>query len=393
MRRSRISRKLRLGLALFAAVVVGAAFPALGDAADLVLTKVDVNDPVTSGDQVVYHLTVQNVAGSGPANDVVLTDFLPAGTTFTFAAVGNGLGTCTRSGNTVTCNLGTLAEGETRLVVVRALVTAGGALFPPLPTISNSALVTTSSPDDVSDNAAVASTSIQAPPPIIAGDVTVTKTDSPDPVTAGSLLTYTITVNSDAFLGSGPVIVTDNLPSSFEILGAAASQGGCTFPTTSSTFTISCDVGVVGGLGGGTVTIAVFVRPTLAGVFDNEVTIASASGDTNTANNTVLQETVVQPGPTAVAVRSFGAAPSKRGVLLRWRTASEVDALGFNVYRSVGGNLVRLNQSLIRARGAGRAYSYLDRKAPRAKAPRYVLEVVNADGSRNAYGPVRVTRT
>ncbi len=68
-------------------------------------------------------------------------------------------------------------------------------------------------------------------------------------------------------------------------------------------------------------------------------------------------------------------------MLARWRTASELDTLGFHVYREVSGRRVRVDRKHVPARGAsGRTYSYLDRTAPRRKALRYWIQVVNLDG-------------
>ena len=78
---------------------------------------------------------------------------------------------------------------------------------------------------------------------------------------------------------------------------------------------------------------------------------------------------------------------------MRWRTASEFDTLGFNVFRQVRGKRVKLNRRLIPARNSlvGRAYSYRDRRAPRASSLRYWLQVVDLDGTRTWRGPIRVS--
>jgi hypothetical protein len=99
----------------------------------------------------------------------------------------------------------------------------------------------------------------------------------------------------------------------------------------------------------------------------------------------------VTTAPVAARFRSLSASSTGNGALVRWRTASEVNALGFNVYRAVQGRRVRVNARLIPARGAG-AYSFLDRRAPHAKALRYWIQLVNLDGSRSWYGPARVAR-
>jgi hypothetical protein len=91
---------------------------------------------------------------------------------------------------------------------------------------------------------------------------------------------------------------------------------------------------------------------------------------------------------TAVAFRSLSASRTSKGVLVRWRTASEIDTLGFNVYREANGRRVKLNRGLIAARGRG-LYSYLDRSAPRARPTRHWIQVVNLDGSRSWHGPAK----
>jgi hypothetical protein len=96
-------------------------------------------------------------------------------------------------------------------------------------------------------------------------------------------------------------------------------------------------------------------------------------------------------GVLAATFRSLSVSQTARGALVRWRTASEGSLLGFNVYRAVNGRKVRVNRSLIRAGNTpgGRAYSFLDRRAPRNRIARYWIQAVNVDGSRAWYGPGR----
>ena len=92
--------------------------------------------------------------------------------------------------------------------------------------------------------------------------------------------------------------------------------------------------------------------------------------------------------PSAVAFRSGSAVRTKAGVVVRWKTASEVDTLGFNVYRLVNGKLVHANKHLILVHGG--AYSFVDRKAPSARNLRYRIQAVHTDGSRSWFGPLAV---
>ena len=104
--------------------------------------------------------------------------------------------------------------------------------------------------------------------------------------------------------------------------------------------------------------------------------------------------TVTYATPTAVALASASAArTAKGGVLVRWRTGTEAELLGFQVYRSRGHSWKRLTRSLIVAKGsvAGASYRFLDRTARRGVAYRYRIKAVNRDGTTAWFGPVRVT--
>ncbi len=103
-----------------------------------------------------------------------------------------------------------------------------------------------------------------------------------------------------------------------------------------------------------------------------------------------FDDLVYDQSPLAVTLSSFRAVRSHRGVAVRWRTGTEVDTLGFNVFRQQGGKRVRLNRRLLPALGrvAGSSYSFLDRRAPRG-AVRYWLQDVSTSGVRTWHGPVR----
>jgi uncharacterized delta-60 repeat protein len=92
---------------------------------------------------------------------------------------------------------------------------------------------------------------------------------------------------------------------------------------------------------------------------------------------------------------SLSATRTGRDVLVRWRTASEANTRGFNLYRKLKPPR-RANGSLglIPARGGatlGAAYSFVDRRASRTVA-RYWLQEVKKSGKRLWYGPVAVKR-
>jgi hypothetical protein len=98
--------------------------------------------------------------------------------------------------------------------------------------------------------------------------------------------------------------------------------------------------------------------------------------------------------PTAVTLSHFAATPSDRAILLEWETASEIDALGFHLYRSesVEAERVRLNAALIPAQNpgsaAGAAYTWRDEDVDPSVTYYYWLEDVDAHGAGTLHGPV-----
>ncbi|MDQ3875502.1 MAG: hypothetical protein M3322_08175 [Actinomycetota bacterium] len=98
----------------------------------------------------------------------------------------------------------------------------------------------------------------------------------------------------------------------------------------------------------------------------------------------------------AVQLQSFTAQRVGKNVVLRWRTASEVNTLGYNVYRQAGAKRVKLNRSLIPAASliggstSSHAYSFRTRiPSLKGASAKYWLQEVASNGARSWYGPVR----
>jgi hypothetical protein len=103
----------------------------------------------------------------------------------------------------------------------------------------------------------------------------------------------------------------------------------------------------------------------------------------------------VQQTPTAVLLNSIQVERRQLGVVLQWRTASDGDLLGFNLYRQQRGKLVKVNGALIPSvfggTTSGHTYSLLDRSAPNG-AVRYRLQAVSLSGKRSWVGSAAVAR-
>ena len=109
----------------------------INHSADLSIVKIGTPDPVNAGDELTYQIVVKN-AGQSDSQNVVVTDNLPAGTTFVAASP-----ECSLSGSTVTCSLGTVAAGSTRSLFIVVKVSQS---TPDNTTLSNTATLSSDTP-------------------------------------------------------------------------------------------------------------------------------------------------------------------------------------------------------------------------------------------------------
>jgi hypothetical protein len=102
------------------------------------------------------------------------------------------------------------------------------------------------------------------------------------------------------------------------------------------------------------------------------------------------------PTPTAVELASFGATGYDGEVLIEWETASELENLGFHVYRAKasGGPYVRITSAAIPGLGSspsGASYRYRDRNVTNGVTYFYELEDIETTGKTKRHGPVSAT--
>jgi uncharacterized repeat protein (TIGR01451 family) len=106
----------------------------------------------STGAPIAYTLAVSNL-GQATAVSPVVTDALPAGTTFVSA--GSTSGSCSFAGGIVTCALASLAPNAAATITVNVTTTSTAG------SITNTAVVTSQTPDsDPSDNSSSATTQI-----------------------------------------------------------------------------------------------------------------------------------------------------------------------------------------------------------------------------------------
>jgi len=258
---------------------------AVNSAADLAVTKTDSPDPVPAGQNLTYTVTVTN-NGPNSATGVTLTDPLPANTAFVSATA-----PCVQAAGTVTCNLGTLANGAS--VTITITVTVTGAAVSPL---SNTASVTSTTFDPVAGNNSATASTVITP----LADVQITKTAVPNPVNAGQPLTYTVTVVNNGPNAATGVTVTDTPPATLTLVSAVGSQGTCTITAG----TITCAVGTLASGAQATATIVVTPQAGAVPSVSNTATVTATQTDPTPANNSSTVVVTVNPSANLVITKT-----------------------------------------------------------------------------------------
>ncbi len=366
--------------------------------ADLVTTNSASPSSVAAGSNITYTQSVTNngpaVAAAGmtftqttPPNTNFQSISAPAGWSCVAPPVGKtGTITCT---DPVTLGVGAVNAANFSLVLqVNALTPTGTNIT------DTATAIATNIPPGLTTNTASASVVVAN---ANSADVAIVKTGTPNPVTEGTPLTYTLTVTNSGPASATNVTVTDTLPSVVSYLSSTTTQGSC----SEAGGTVSCLLGTMANAATATITILTF--PGTPGVVTNTATVTADQADPNLANNSSTQTETIA-APTRVTLRSFSAhqGSDKNGasrVMLMWKTGGEAHNLGFNVYRDQNGNRVRMNSSMIAGsallmsgalpKHSGRSYAWIDPSAGVAGAS-YWLEDIDVNGTRTMYGPVSV---
>jgi hypothetical protein len=119
----------------------------------------------------------------------------------------------------------------------------------------------------------------------------------------------------------------------------------------------------------------------------------SAKGITYTATDGIIVTSSCDPN--AVELLSFDVVRKRLKAFLSWETASELNNVGFNIYRSgfVDGTLKKVNKELIPAKEvgslSGAQYQYLNTPLKPWKTYYYWLESVDLNGETSLTGPIK----
>jgi uncharacterized repeat protein (TIGR01451 family) len=290
-------------------------------AADLSIAKTASPSPVVTGSNLTYTLSISN-NGPNTAIGVVVTDPLPGGTTFLSCTASQG--SCSLQGISVVANLGDLPSPGFASVTIVVNVNAPGNS-----TITNTAVVSSQTPDTVTgNNTASVTTTVNpvplpptpgpsgtpvptpTPTPPPSADLALTKDASPEPVVSGSTLTYRLGVSNNGPVTSNGVVLNDPLPVGTTFLSCTVSQGNCLGPAVGSNGTVIANLGSIPTPGFAVVTIVVTVTAPGGISLTNTAVVTASTPDLVPGNNTKSVTSTVSPAPGGADLSVVKTAPA-----------------------------------------------------------------------------------
>jgi len=279
--------------------------------APLLITKTASPNPVRTGDQITYTLTVTN-NGPSLSTNTTISDPLPTGLsgasgTYTITNPAAAGGTATVVGSTVSANVGTLAVGQVATLTIIATV---GATY--TGTTANTA---------TADNAESAPVTGNNTTPLVPNiDLGITKTivGGATTVGVGGTLTYRLTLTNTSAVTVTNIRVDDDLPANFlqGALPAGVTTGVAPADLVWTIATIAANATA-------TVDIPVTVQNTAAtGTATNTTTIRTDLltnfNDTNSGNNTASVPVTVEPRFDLLVTKDDGQTSVTTGNLITY---------------------------------------------------------------------------
>ena len=272
----------------------------LASQADVSITKTDGQASDVPGTSISYTIVASNAGPAGAPSVTVADTFAATLTGVTWTCAGAGGGTCTANGAGNINDTANLPNGASVTYTVNATIAANAT-----GTLSNTASATVGggiTDPNAANNSATDTTTLTPQ-----ADLAITLTDTPDPVTAGTNLTYVATATNNGPSDATDVAITLPLPANTTLVSATVSGGTCV--ATTCTF-----AGATAPGASRSVTYVVLVAASVANgsTITATASASSATTDPNGANNSASTTTNV----IAVADLVIGLTSSTAQVLI-----------------------------------------------------------------------------
>ncbi|HEB64309.1 MAG TPA: DUF11 domain-containing protein [Chloroflexi bacterium] len=133
-----------------------------------------------------------------------------------------------------------------------------------------------------------------SPERVLDTDMSITMSDTIDPVVTGRPFAYAITVTNNGGTLTSGVVLTDTLPTELDFAFADASQGVCGF----SSGTLTCNLGSLAA--GASAVVTLTVSANTAGTVSNTASVSANDTELNPGDNTVTEDTTTEAGTSTI---------------------------------------------------------------------------------------------
>ncbi|WP_339315066.1 DUF11 domain-containing protein [Paenibacillus sp. FSL R10-2734] len=235
---------------------------------DLSIVKTSSSDPVVPGQLLTYSVVVSN-EGPSDATDVIVTESVPSQLENVEFSIDGGVTFNPWLGS---YTIGTLGNSFGLTIIFRGTVINSAS-----DAISNTVTVSSSTQDpDPANN-----TSTNHTPISVYADISVVKTASPNPVSPGQLLTFTVVVSNNGPSNAENVTLIDAVSNVLSNVEFSTNEG-----TTFAPWGGSLSIGTLANGASITILIRGMVSSYSSGPVTNTAIVNTTTPDLNPANNT-----------------------------------------------------------------------------------------------------------
>ena len=249
---------------------------AIAATADLGLTVSASPNPVIVGSNLTFLVTVVN-NGPSAASGVIITNPLPANTTFVSGSASQGGPVTTNLSGQIYCALGSLAKDGVATVAIVVRPTAIGTV-----TGTVTGYLTQTDPNFL-NNTASASVTVVNP----TADLALSMVGTPNPATLGNNVTFTLTATNIGPSSAPGLRLTNTLPAGVSFVSATA---GYILVGSQVVYT---NLGTL--VNNGSLSVSITVHTVAPGTVTNTANVTSDLTDLFKGNNSASVKIVIDP--------------------------------------------------------------------------------------------------